>query len=103
MPKRPQIFQAFDALKGFRELLKEQEEVHVPERILSEDECNELNWKLQQITIGQMLRIVYRKDQAYIQLEGIVTKFNIDAKMIQIAKTKVSLPAIVEIEILSCP
>ena len=37
MPKRPQIFQAFDALKGFRELLKEQEEVHVPERILSED------------------------------------------------------------------
>lgn len=50
-----------------------------------------------------MLRIVYRKDQAYIQLEGIVTKFNIDAKMIQIVKTKVSLPAIVEIEILSCP
>lgn len=35
---RAQIFQSFDALKGFREILKEKERVIVPKKILSEDD-----------------------------------------------------------------
>ena len=44
MPKdlkqRAQIFQSFDALKGFREILREQERIVVPKKILSEDDLD---------------------------------------------------------------
>lgn len=95
-----QIFQSFDALKGFRELLAQQEQIHVPKRELSEDQRDELDWKLRQIKVGSMIRIVYRKDQDYIQLEGIVSKLNIDMRMLQIVKKKIDLLSIVEIDLL---
>lgn len=95
--ERAQIFQSFDALKGFRQLLKQQEKILVPERILSEDDRDELDRKLHQIEIGTMIRIVYRKKKEYIQLEGIVAKLNLDQKMIQIVQTKIPLLSIVEI------
>lgn len=43
---RAQIFQSFDALKGFREILKEKERVIVPKKILSEDNLAELDYKV---------------------------------------------------------
>ena len=36
--QRAQIFNSFDALKGFKELLREKEKITVPERHLSEDD-----------------------------------------------------------------
>ena len=41
--QRAYIFQSFDALKGFREMLKEKEQIQVSPRILSEDDLEELN------------------------------------------------------------
>ena len=43
---RAQIFQSFDALKGFREILKEKERIIVPKKILSEDDLAELDYKI---------------------------------------------------------
>ena len=41
--QRAHVFSAFDALKGYKELLKEQERVVVPKRTLSEDDYEILN------------------------------------------------------------
>ena len=49
--QRARIFSAFDALKGFRELLKEQERIVVPKRILSEDDLEVLDCKIHAIVI----------------------------------------------------
>lgn len=102
MPKenRAQIFQSFDALKGFRELLAQEEKVIVKKRELSEDQKDELDLKLHQIQVGSMIRIVYFENETYIQVEGIVSKLNIDLRMIQIVKKKIDLLSIVEIELL---
>ncbi len=102
MPKenRAQIFQSLDALKGFRELLAQQENVLVKKRELSEDQRDELDQKLHQIQVGSMIRIVYFENGNYIQVEGIVSKLNIDMRMIQIVKKKINLLSIVEIELL---
>lgn len=101
MPKtrasRAQIFQSFDALKGFREILKEQEKIIVPKRILSEDDLNELDYKVHQIKVGMMIKVVYYDKGQYIQLEGRVAKINLDTKMIQIVKTKLDLRQIIQI------
>lgn len=101
MPKtrasRAQMFQSFDALKGFREILKEQERVIVPKKVLSEDDLAELDYKVHQIKVGVMIKVVYYDRGQYIQLEGIVSKLNFDTKIIQIVKTKLDLNQIIEI------
>lgn len=95
--KRPQIFQSFDALKGFRELLKEQEKVVVSPKILLEDELEELDYKVHQIQKGMMVSIIYFENHQYIKIEGIVSKINLDTKFLQIVKTKIDLRKVVNI------
>ncbi|MBS5368403.1 MAG: YolD-like family protein [Coprobacillus cateniformis] len=98
--QRAQIFQSFDALKGFREILKQQEVVIVPKKELSEDDCEELNRRVRQIQVGMMIQIIYYDHGRYIQLEGKVSKINLDTKMLQIVKTKIDLKSIVSIHLL---
>lgn len=102
MPRasRAQIFQSFDALKGFRELLKQQEKLIVEEKILSEDDLAELDYKVKQIQVGQVIEIIYYDKNDYVKLEGKVAKLNFETKMIQIVKTKLDLKSIVEINFL---
>ncbi|MCR0155782.1 YolD-like family protein [[Clostridium] innocuum] len=104
MPKtraqRAQIFQSFDALKGFREILKEQEKIVVPKKILSEDDLAELDYKVHQIKVGMIIKIVYYDKGQYIQLEGKISKLNLDTKIIQIVKKQIDLRQLIEIDIL---
>lgn len=95
--QRAQIFQSFDALKGFREILKEQERIVVPKKILSEDDLTELDYKIHQVKVGMIIQIVYYDKAQYIQIEGVVSKINLDTKIIQIVKTKISLTTIINI------
>lgn len=103
MPKyraqRAQIFQSFDALKGFREILNEQERIIVPKKVLSEDDLEQLDYTIHQIKAGMIVQIIYYEKLQYIRLEGIVSKINLDTKIIQIVKTKINLLNIVHIEI----
>ncbi len=94
---RAQIFQSFDALKGFREILKEKERVIVPKKILSEDDLAELDYMVHQIKVGMMIQVTYYDNNQYVQIEGIVSKLNLDTKMIQIVKTKLDLTNIINI------
>lgn len=104
MPKnrvhRAQIFQSFDALKGFREILKEQEKIVVSKKVLSEYDCEQLNYIIHQVHVGDILKIIYFKDQQYIQYEGIVSKLNFDTRIIQIVKTKINFNDILQIKII---
>ena len=103
MAQRAQIFNSFDALKGFKELLKEKEKVKVEKRYLSEDDYEVLNRLIFKIQVGMMVKIVYFDNGEYIQKEGRVAKINFDTKIIQIVKTKIRIPAIVEIYIEEYP
>lgn len=98
---RVQIFLSFDALKGFRVLLKEQEKVIIAKkrRILSEDELQELDYRISQIRTGMIIEIIYfeEKEQAYIKLEGMVSKIDMEKKTIQIVKKIISTKDIIEI------
>lgn len=98
--KRAQIFQSFDALKGFREILNEQERVIVPKKELSEDDLNQLDYIIHQIKVGMIVQVIYYEKNQYVKLEGIVSKFNLDTKIIQIVKTKINLLDILSIEII---
>lgn len=96
--QRANIFQSFDALKGFRELLDEQERIIVPRRILSEDDLEELNYKIHKVKPGMIVTIDYYDQMDYIRVKGIVTKINLQTRMIQIVKKKINLESISWIE-----
>lgn len=96
--QRAHIFSAFDALKGFRELLKEKERIVVPKRILSEDDLDILNRKIHEVKAGMILTIIYFDNGDYIKQTGRVAKISLDEKYIQIVKTRIQLSHIVDLE-----
>ena len=96
--QRAHIFSAFDALKGFQELLKEQERVIVPKRMLSEDDFEILNQKIHAVEKGMMITLVYFDNGDYIEQTGRVSKLSFDENYIQIVKLKIPLKSIVDIQ-----
>ena len=98
LTQRAHIFSAFDALKGFRELLKEKERIVVPKRILSEDDLDILNRKIHEVKAGMILTIIYFDNRDYIKQTGRVAKISLDEKYIQIVKTRIELSHIVDLE-----
>lgn len=96
--QRAHIFSAFDALKGFREMLKEKERVVVSKRMLSEDDLEVLNQKVHAIEKGMMITLIYFDNGDYVQRTGRVVKVSFDEQYIQIVKSKISLKSIVDIQ-----
>lgn len=96
--QRAHIFSSFDALKGFRELLKEKERIVVPKRILSEDDLEILDKKIHQIEKGMIITVIYFDNGDYIKKTGIVSKIRLEERYIQIIKTKILLKNIVDIQ-----
>ncbi len=82
---RAKQFMPFDALKGFREALLEQECPHIPRKILSEDRKEELDAKLRQIHRKDVITAEYFQDGAYVQVTGEVSKIDETARGIQVA------------------
>lgn len=95
---RPQIFQSFDALKGFHELLEKQERVIVSKPCLSEENLRILDEKIHKILPGMMITLIIFDHGDYIQIKGTVVKINLDTKIIQIVKKKVPILNILDIQ-----
>lgn len=95
---RPHIFQLFDTLKEFRELLEKQERVIVSKPCLSEEDLRILDEKIHQILPGMMVILILFDQGDYIQVKGKVSKINLDTKIIQIVKRKIPILIIVDIE-----
>lgn len=98
---RAQIFMAFDALNGYREVLSKQEAIEVEKRILDEEDYEILDRTLKEIEIGNNIRIVYFKSGKYYEKMGRVAKLNYDTRMIQVVMEKISFKNIVELEIIA--
>lgn len=98
---RAQIFMAFDALNGYREVLSKQEVIEVEKRILDEEDFEILDRTLKEIEIGNNIRVVYFKNGKYYEKMGRVSKLNYDTRMMQVVMEKISFKNIVELEIIA--
>lgn len=83
---RAKQFAPFDALKGFREALKEKEKIKIDKKELSEDRAKEINDLLKNMKEGMLTTLVYYLDGEYIQLTGIVLKIEKQKRYLQIAE-----------------
>ena len=98
--QRANIFSSFDSLRGFKELLREQEREEVSKRVLSEDDIEELNRRIYVLEKGMMVEVEYWHGADILKLKGMVARFNISLSEIQIVKEKIDLRKIIWIEII---
>ena len=96
---RAKIFMPFDALKGFKEAIKEKERIIVPKKELTEDDYNILNQTFQRIKKGTIVKVIFYSHEEYIECTGMVSDINESSRYIKIVKEKISLDDIKSITI----
>ena len=96
---RAKQFMPFAALKGYEEALREKEKVIVTKVELSEERAAELNQQLHQIKKNDILTVVYFSKDAYLQVHGMVSRLDIEARILKVVNTKISFEDIYDIRI----
>lgn len=97
MENRAKQFVPFAALKGYEEALRAKEKIIVPKMELSEEKKEELNRKLHQINKNDIITVIYFCDGEYIQLEGMVSRVDKDARVLKVINTKITFSDIYEL------
>lgn len=86
---RAKQFMPFDALKGFREALAEQERVVVPQMELTEDRLEELDRKLRCVQQNDVITVVYFCKDEYRRATGMVSHIDAQSRTLTIVKTRI--------------
>lgn len=89
MENRAKQFMPFAALKGYEEALRAKEKIVVPRVELSEEKKEELNRKMQQIHKNDMITVVYFSQGEYLQMEGMVSRIDVNAKVLKVVNTRI--------------
>ncbi len=87
--ERAKQFAPFAALKGYEEALWEKERIMVRNVELSEDAKEELDRQLSSVSTGDLVKIVYKKDDGFLETEGVVSIINRDSAYLKIIYTKI--------------
>ena len=59
MSDRARQFLPFDALKGFKQAIKEREKIKVDKIELSEEMANVISYKLRQVRKGMIIKVIH--------------------------------------------
>ena len=95
---RARQFMPFAALKGYFELILEQEEDYQPERELCDDDISEMSVKLQKLEKGKSVILEYYKNHSYVKRSGTITRLDHTMKWLMLSDEKIWYDDIVEIE-----
>ncbi len=95
---RAKQFMPFAALKGYDDALRAKEKVVVPRKELSEEMAEELDRKLHQIKLNDVVTVVYYDKDEYIRITGMVSRVDMDGRILKIVNTKIGFENISVIE-----
>ena len=87
---RAQIFQSFDSLKDFKEMIQKCKVEIVSPRFLAQDEYEILEERVHDIPKRKLVTIEYYDRINYKRITGVVSKINLDTQILQIVKTKIN-------------
>lgn len=96
---RAKQFMPFAALKGLEEALQEKEKIVVKKMELTEDMQEQLNWKLKQLMVQDIVTVVYYHKGEYLRITGMVSRVDVSSRILQIVHTKISLDDIYDVQI----
>ncbi len=95
---RAKLFLPFDALKGFREALREKEKTVVERVELSEEENDKLGVKIRQIKKESRVKVIYYRKGKYLEIEGLVSRIDFECHYVTIAQTKIIFEDILDVK-----
>ena len=96
---RAKLFLSFDSLKGYKEMVRKKERIVVKRPELLEDSYYELDWKIHQIKVGEMIKIIYFDRFEFVALEGMVTDIDLEyRKQIKIVDKVIPIHNIITID-----
>ena len=98
LSQRAKIFTPFAALKGFEELIREQENTYDEMPELSDDQYEDLNFAVNNVRIGDMVTVKYFRDHKIRTLFGVVIKLSKEKRFINIKEEKIGFEELIEIE-----
>ena len=96
---RAKQFMPFADLKGYEDALRAKEKIVVPRRELSEEMAQELDRKLHQIRKNDVVTVVYYDREEYIRITGMVSRVDMDGRILKIVNTKIGFEDISAIEV----
>lgn len=99
MDNRAKQFVPFAAVKGFEEALRAKERITVEKIELSEERKEELNFMLHQIKKRDMITVVYFDKDEYVKVEGMVSRLDMDARVLKVVNNKILFDDIYDITI----
>ena len=99
--ERAKQFMPFAALKGYEEALREKEKIVVPRIELSEEMKEELDRNLQKVERNTMVKVVYFSQGEYLQITGMVSRMDRDAKILKVVGTKILFEDIYRLELVN--
>lgn len=99
MENRAKQFMPFAAVRGYEEALRAKEKIVVEKIELTEERKAELDFALHQIQKNEMITVVYFLKDEYIQVEGMVSRLDTDARILKIVNTKIPFDDIYDIRI----
>ncbi|MBQ8597126.1 MAG: YolD-like family protein [Lachnospiraceae bacterium] len=97
--ERAKQFMPFAALKGYEDALREKERIVVPKVELSEEMKDELDRIMHQIGKNDMIKVVYFHEDEYLQMTGMVSRLDADARILKVVNTKIKFEDILSVEI----
>ena len=99
MENRAKQFVPFAAVKGFEEALRRKEKIVVEKIDLSEERKEELDFKLHQINKNDIIKVVYFYKDEYIKIEGMVSRLDIDARVLKVVNTRIPFEDIYDLNV----
>ena len=98
MDKRAAQFLPFQAVKGLDEALLAKEKIKVSKIELSDESAEELDKKMHSIKKGSIITCIYFHKGEYLQVTGMVARFDEVARILQIVNTKIGFDDILDVD-----
>ena len=89
----------FAALRGYYELVRQQQRVREPRHELTDEEAEALSRTVSQLRRGQVVRVVHYNRDAYETLTGCVARIDLVSRELMVVKTPIRLDDIRELSI----
>ena len=87
--ERAKQFLPFAALKGYPAALRRKEKIVVPKVEFSEDYQEQLDGKLRQIRVQDVVTAVYFREGEYLKVTEMVSRIDRTARVLKIVNTKI--------------
>lgn len=95
--ERAKQFMPFDALKGLKAALREKERVVVEKKVLSEEKGEELDRRLHELQLKDMVTVIYFQQDEYVKVTGMVSRIDLTARLLKVVNTKIDFDDIYDI------